>query len=60
VAEWAGDLEETERDEEGFVPEDLRVRMHTLKWIVEDGFINVECMQGTGGSLTPRRAALPC
>jgi len=59
VAEWAGDLEERERDTDGFVPEERRVRMYTLKWIVKDGFINVECLQGAaGGSLELRKAAL--
>lgn len=61
VAEWAGGLEERERGTDGFVPEERRVRMHTLKWTVKDGFINAECFQGgAGGSLKLRRAALLC
>ena len=61
VAEWVADLEDDGRDINGFVPEQWRVRMRTLRWTLNGGFINVQCMQGPpGGTLDLQEAAIPC
>jgi hypothetical protein len=59
VAEWIVLIEEEGCDEDGFIPEEWRVRMHTLKWIADKERINVECMQGSMvGTLNLRKARL--
>lgn len=59
VANWVADIEEEGRDKEGSIPERSRVRMHTLKWTMDGGQINVECLQGVvGDGLKPRKAIL--
>jgi hypothetical protein len=59
VADWIVKLEEEGRDENGFVPEEWRVRTHTLKWITSRGHISIECYQGRfDGVLTSRKTSL--
>jgi hypothetical protein len=49
VASWVADLEDDGKNKEGVIPERSRVRMHTLKWTMDGGRINVECIQGIIG-----------
>ncbi|PQE17728.1 putative UPC2 Regulatory involved in control of sterol uptake protein [Rutstroemia sp. NJR-2017a BVV2] len=60
VAEWVVGLEEGGcAGGEKFIPEDGRVQLRSLKVVLEDGGIRVECMQYSGnGGLEPRRANL--
>lgn len=61
VAEWGFELEEKGQDENGFISENCRIRMHTLKWSSSHGYINVECVQGTGEEGSKfQTAALSC
>lgn len=59
VTEWVMAVEEEGLDEDGFVPEQWRIRMHTLKWTREGETIHVEGMQGAfDGEWTLRKGAL--
>lgn len=57
VAGWVADIEGEGRDVDGSVPEEARVRMHTLKWTIRDDFLVVECTQGLPAC--PRKTEIP-
>lgn len=68
VAEWVVSIEEEEMNGDRnrdvamdvFIPEERRVRMHTLKWIRDGDWISAECVQGVMGDSKFRKSKLFC
>jgi hypothetical protein len=46
VIEWADMIETTGVDKDDYIPEEKRVRMHTLQWHPQDDGLHVKCTQG--------------
>ncbi|KAG4442783.1 hypothetical protein IFR05_001729 [Cadophora sp. M221] len=46
VLEWVMGVEEEGMDEKGYIPEESRIRLHTLQWMIESENLHIEAMQG--------------
>lgn len=46
IIEWVMSIEEMDLVEGGYIPEEKRIRMHTLMWQVDEDQIHVQAKQG--------------
>lgn len=58
TAEWIASIEEEGCGGLGFIPEDCRVNLQSLKVTLQKGVITVECMHSVNSVLEPRSANL--